>query len=129
MALVLSAIMDREGILSTSVRSQRGRSKTSSTGCSRIDRPVDELSEQEFQAHFYISNSISILLSDGEASFIDRLPQNMIYFTNEQFVKGLHLSIPYFLKQFLHFFKISSMFIHSNVIRILMGCNDLVEIY
>ena len=48
------------------------------TNCS-----IGELFKQEFYARSYIPNSIFIQLSDEEASSIDELPHNMVYFTKE----------------------------------------------
>ena len=49
----------------------------------------------------------------------------MMYFTNEQFVVGLHLPIPSLFKQFFHFTQIPLTFLHPNVVRVLMGCSVL----
>ena len=49
----------------------------------------------------------------------------MIYYTNEQFVVGLHLLLLSFLKQFLHFTQISHTFLYLNVVQILMECSML----
>lgn len=63
-----------------------------------MDRPVDELFEQEFRAHFHIPDSIAIQLSNGEASSTDELPHDLIYFMKEQFVASLIFPISSFLK-------------------------------
>lgn len=65
MAHVPFAIMDKRGVISTSSRSQRGRT-TSKFGRSKANRLVDELFEPEFQARFHIPNFVSIQLIDGE---------------------------------------------------------------
>lgn len=49
----------------------------------------------------------------------------MIGFTKEHFVVELRLSLPSFLKQFLHFTQIPYAFLHLNIIWILMGCSVL----
>lgn len=67
------------------------------------ERPIDELSKQEFHASFYIPKSIFIQLVNREASSTDGLPYNMVYFTKEHFAKGLRLSILSLVKQFMHF--------------------------
>lgn len=63
-----------------------------------MNHPVDELFEQEFRAHFHIPDSIAIQLSNGEASSIDKLPHDLIYFMKEQFVARLIFPILSFLK-------------------------------
>ena len=116
-------------VASTNGRPQRGGSKSSKSGRSRMDNSIGEPSEQKSHAHCYIPNSISIQLSNGEASSTDGLPHNIVYFTKEQFTTGLHLPIPSLLKQFLYFSKILSTFIRTNVIQILMGCSVLDALY
>lgn len=53
----------------------------------------------------------------------------MIYFTKEQFVVGLEMSILSLVKHLSHFSQIPPTFIHLNVIRILMWCNILDGFY
>ncbi|RVW39441.1 hypothetical protein CK203_106569 [Vitis vinifera] len=69
--------------------------------------------------------SILIQLADDEALSSTDLPNSMMYFTKEQFVVGLHLPIHSLFKQFLHFTQIPSVFLHPNVVRVLMGCSVL----
>ena len=57
--------------------------KSSRSYCSLTRHPISELSEQEFHARFYLPYSISIYLSNEEASSIDEFPNNIIYFTKE----------------------------------------------
>ena len=121
--------MDRSGVASTSGRSQRNGSKSSEFGHSRTNFPIGELSEQEFHARCYILDLISIQLLDKKVSSTDGLPQNMVYFTKEQFAEGLWLPIPSLVKQFFNFSKISPIFIHPNVILILMECSILDALY
>lgn len=90
--------MDGGRVASTSDRSLYGKMKASRFRRSPMDHLVDELSELEFRAHFYIPNSISIQLIDGQASSIDWLSQNMIYFTKEQFAARFHFPILSFSK-------------------------------
>ncbi|KAL6320725.1 hypothetical protein AAG906_008725 [Vitis piasezkii] len=46
----------------------------------RLERPIDLLSEQEFQAPFHIPDKISIHLVDGEALSSEKQPHNETYF-------------------------------------------------
>lgn len=121
--------MDRRGVVSTSNRSQRDGTKVSKSEHSIMDRPMDKLPKQQFQARFHILNFITIQLLDKEALMTNGLLQDLIYFKNEQFVTGLHFPIPFLFKQFLHFSKIPPTYIHPNVIRILMGCSVLDVLY
>ena len=72
--------MDISEVASTSDRTQRSGAKLSWSSRSLTRSPIDELSEQEFHACFYMPDSISFQLSNREASSIDKLPNNMIYF-------------------------------------------------
>ena len=87
-------LMDRGGVTSTNGRPQQGGQKNARVGHSRPDRPIGDLSEQEFQARFCISNTILIQLTNGETLSLVNLSNNMIYFTKEQFVVRLRFPIP-----------------------------------
>ena len=52
-----------------------------------------------------------------------------IVFSKEQFNVGLHFPLHSLFKQFLHFTKIPSAFLHPNVVKILMGCSMLNMLY
>ena len=99
--------------------------KNTKVGRLRPKRPVGVLSEQEFRVCFHISDTIPIQLIDNEALSFADLPNNMIYFTKEQFVAGFRLPIPSLFKQFLHFTQIPPVFLYSNMARIQMGYNVL----
>ena len=86
--------MDRGGVTSTNGRPQQGGQKNARVGHSRPDRPIGDLSEQEFQARFCISDTILIQLTNGETLSLVNLSNNMIYFTKEQFVVRLRFPIP-----------------------------------
>ncbi|RVW56362.1 hypothetical protein CK203_114751 [Vitis vinifera] len=49
--------------------------------------------------------------------------KNAILFTKEQFNAGLRFPLPALFKEFLHFSKIPPIFIHPNLVRVLMGCS------
>ena len=115
--------MDKSRVASTSGRTQRDGTKSSWFGHSLTRCLIGKLSEQEFHARCYIPDSISIQLSNEETLSTNKLPNNMIYFTKEQFATGLHLHIPSLVKQFLFLSRIPPAFIHPNIIRILMGCS------
>ncbi|RVW72077.1 hypothetical protein CK203_054764 [Vitis vinifera] len=92
--------MDDGRVSSTSDRSLCGKMKASRSRLSPTEHPVDELSELEFRAHFYIPNSVSIQLIGRETSSTDGISQNMIYFANEQFAASI-LNMLYQLDLFL----------------------------
>ncbi|KAL6319219.1 hypothetical protein AAG906_013893 [Vitis piasezkii] len=62
-------------------------------------------------------------VSTNEESF------NVIVFTKERFHAGLRFPLLSLFKQFFHFTKIPSSFIHPNAVRILMGCSILNMLY
>lgn len=65
---VPSTLKDKNGVTSTSNRAQCGRSRSSRSGHSLIERLISELSKQEFYVRCHILDSISIQLSNGKAS-------------------------------------------------------------
>ena len=54
---------------------------------------------------------------------------NVVFFTGEQFATGLHFPISSLVKQFLHVTRAPSALIHSNVIRLFMGCGVLNSLH
>ena len=56
-------------------------------------------------------------------------PDDDIVFSKEQFNVELHFPLHSLFKRFLHFTKISSVFLHPNVVKILMGCSMLNMLY
>ena len=54
----------------------------------------------------------------------EKAEQGAIVFSKEQFNAGLRFPLPALLMKFLHHFtKIPPVFIHPNIIRVLMGCS------
>ena len=97
------SIMARRGVASTSRRPQQSGWKNTRSGCLRSEHPIGVLSEQKFQARFHIPDNILIQLKDDEALSSTDLPNNMMYFSKEQFATGLCLPIPSLFKQLFHF--------------------------
>ena len=54
---------------------------------------------------------------------------NAVFFTCEQLAVGLRFPVSALIKQFLHFTKASSVLVHPNIIRILIGCSVLNFLY
>ena len=61
------------------------------------------MSVEELRLYSQISTEIGLETSDGVATTIVREVDNVVYFTREKFVVGLHLLVPSLVKQFLHF--------------------------
>lgn len=66
--------MNRRGVASISSRFQQSGIRVYWYKRSKMDCPMDELSEREFQAHFHILDSIDIQVLDRDALSIDKLP-------------------------------------------------------
>ena len=94
------------GVTFTSRRPQQSGRKNTRVGRLRPERPVGVLYELEFRAHFHIPNNIPIQLIDSEPLSSTDLPNNMMYFTKEQFAAGLRLPIHFLFKKFFHFTQI-----------------------
>ena len=122
-----------------SCRMARGHEEvlTSQDGCMRgIPREtptasslVAAISEEELRLYSQIPIRINLETSDGVATTIVEEVDNVVYFTQERFVAGLHLLIPLLVKQFLHFTRAPLALIYPNVFRILMGCSVLNTLY
>ncbi|RVW91989.1 hypothetical protein CK203_030148 [Vitis vinifera] len=59
----------------------------------------------------------------GAAMPTEKGGKNAILFTKEQFNAGLRFPLPALFKEFLHFSQIPPIFIHPNLVRVLMGCS------
>ncbi|KAL6345540.1 hypothetical protein AAG906_017265 [Vitis piasezkii] len=55
--------------------------------------------------------------------------EKAILFTKEQFNAGLRFPLPALFKEFLHFSQIPPIFIHPNIVRVLMGCSIINMLY
>ncbi|RVX05917.1 hypothetical protein CK203_023905 [Vitis vinifera] len=84
-------------------------------------KPTGKLKEKEFREHFYIPNGVSVQLVDGNAMSTEKAANHAIYFSNEQFNVGLRFPLPSLFKEFIHFTQIPPTYIHSNIVRVLMG--------
>ncbi|RVX18164.1 hypothetical protein CK203_003920 [Vitis vinifera] len=72
---------------------------------------------------------IAIHLMEDSPVSINEESFNVIVFTKERFHAGLRFPLLFLFKQFFHFTKIPSSFIHPNAVRILMGCSILNMLY
>ena len=111
--------------ISTIGKCQKGGRKGAGAERTWTEHPTELLSKREFRERFRILNNIFVLLVDDKPTPIEKQSHNVIYFSEEQFNVGLRFPLPSFFKQFLHFTKIPPVFIHLNVVRVLIGCNIL----
>lgn len=86
---------------------------------------IELFSKREFREHFCVPNGISIRLMDGGLVSTKKESFNVIVFSKEKFNVRLYFPIPSLFKQFLHFMKISPIFLHPNVVRVIMRCSIL----
>ena len=90
---------------------------------------MDKLNVREFRERFCIPNGLFIELTDGEAVSTQKIEDNAIFFSKEQFNAGLRFPLPSLFKEFLHFTQIPPAYIHPNMVRVLMGCNILSMLF
>ena len=109
--------------------SQAGRRREPSWDTPSTSNLISSLSMEELRSYCQIPNNIDFELSDGPAESTIDEEDNVVYFTWEELVTGLHFPISSLVKQFLHFSRAPPTLIHPNVIRILTGCNVLDLLY
>lgn len=90
---------------------------------SNLKKPTKLLYEREFHERFCIPNGISIHFVDEDPTSIENEALSAIFFNKEMFNVGLCLILPSLFKQFLYYTKIPPVFIHPNIVHVLMGCN------
>lgn len=66
---------------------------------------------------------------DDEPMPTKKLSHNATYFSKEQLNEGFNFPLPYLLKQFLYFTKVSPTFLHPNIIWVLIECSILDMLY
>ncbi|RVW35072.1 hypothetical protein CK203_079885 [Vitis vinifera] len=103
-------------------------SKKKSASSARVgdahEKSTDKLSVKEFRDRFCIPNGVIVELLNGEdVVSTKKAKQDIVIFSKEQFNAGLRFPLPTLFMEFLHFTKIPPVFIHPNIIRVLMGCN------
>ena len=87
------------------------------------------MSVEEFRSFNQVPTNIRLEVADGPTASTIRGADNVVYFTREQFVVGLHFPVQTLVKQFLNFIRAPPALVHSNVFRILMGCIVLNLLY
>ncbi|KAL6349980.1 hypothetical protein AAG906_002087 [Vitis piasezkii] len=94
------------------------------------EKATDKLDVKEFRDRFCIPNGVSIELVNEEAAMpTEKGEEKAILFTKEQFNAGLRFPLPALFKEFLHFSQIPPIFIHPNIVRVLMGCSIINMLY
>ncbi|RVW37689.1 hypothetical protein CK203_109471 [Vitis vinifera] len=94
------------------------------------EKAIDKLDVKEFRERFCIPNDVSIELVNKEAAMpTEKGEEKVILFTKEQFNAGLRFPLPALFKEFLHFSQVPPIFIHPNLVRVLMGCSIINMLY
>ena len=103
----------------------------SSSGASEVrGKAIDKLDAKEFREWFCIPNNVTIELLNGRILVpSEKAEEKTIIFSKEQFNAGLRFPLPALFKEFLHFTKIPPVFIHPNIVRVLMGCSIINMLY
>ncbi|RVX14037.1 hypothetical protein CK203_011437 [Vitis vinifera] len=93
-------------------------------------KATDKLDAKEFRERFCIPNGVAIELLNGRVLVpTEKSEEKTIIFSKEQFNAGLRFPLPALFKEFLHFTQIPPVFIHPNIVRVLMGCSIINMLY
>ena len=87
------------------------------------------MSVEKLRPFSQVPANIILEVADGMTTPTIGGANNVVYFTREKFVVGLHFPILSLVKQFLYFTRAPLALIHSNVFRILMGYSVLNILY
>ena len=90
-----------------------------------VSNLVAVMSVEELRSFSQVPTDIRLEVEECPTALTIEGADNVVYFTHEQFVDGLHFLISSLVKQFLHFTRAPYTLVHPNVFRILMGCNVL----
>ena len=110
-------------------RSQVGRRRVTPQEMPTANSLVVTMSVEEPRLYSQVPAEISLEMSDDPATSTVVEPNNVIYFTQEQFSVRLRFLIPSLVKQFLHFTRARLALVHPNGFRILTGCSVLNSLY
>ncbi|RVW32216.1 hypothetical protein CK203_080075 [Vitis vinifera] len=94
------------------------------------EKSTDKLSVKEFRDRFCIPNGVIVeFLNEEDVVSTEKAEQDTVIFSKEQFNAGLRFPLLALFMEFLHFTKIPPVFIHPNIIRVLMGCSIINMLY
>ncbi|RVW81079.1 hypothetical protein CK203_045365 [Vitis vinifera] len=96
---------------------------TSSSRASEVrGKAIDKLDTKEFRERFCIPDNVAVELLNGRVLVpFEKAEERTMIFSKEQFNAGLRFPLPPLFKEFLHFTQIPPVFIHPNIVRVLMG--------
>ena len=115
----------------------RGQEETSTSGCpegrlrvtASASSIISSLTTEELKAYCEVPDNIDLRLMERVDESTLGGEHNGVFFTREHLAAGLHFPLPAIVKQFLHFTRVPSAFIHPNVIRILIDSCVLNHLY
>ena len=90
---------------------------------------ISSLTMEELMTYYEVPDNIDLQLMEMTDESILGGEHNSVFFTREHLATGLRFLVPALVKQFLHFTRAPPTLIHSNVIRILIGCWVLNHLY
>ena len=90
---------------------------------------VAAMSAEELRLYNQIPIEISLETLDGAATSTFGEADIAVYFSQERFAIGIHLPIPFLVKQFLYFTRAPPTLVHPNAFLILMGYSVLNSLY
>ncbi|RVW70764.1 hypothetical protein CK203_058071 [Vitis vinifera] len=110
--------------------SSKKKTVSSSRAGDAYEKSTDKLSVKEFRDRFCIPNSVIVEFLNGEdVVSTKKAEQDTVIFSKEQFNAGLRFPLPALFKEFLHFTQIPPVFIHPNIVWVLMGCSIINMLY
>ena len=115
----------------------RGREETSTSGRPggrprakpSVSNIIASMTMEELKVHCEVPDSINLKLMEGTDEYTLNGEHNDVFFTSEHLAAELHFPVPAIVKQFLHFTRAPPALVHPNVIRILVGCCVLNNLY
>ena len=115
----------------------RGQEETSTSGrpggrlreTPFVSSIISSLMMEELMAYCEVPDNINLRLMERTDESTLGGEHNGVFFTREHLAAGLRFPVPTPVKQFLHFTRAPPALIHPNVIRILIGCYMLNQLY
>ena len=83
---------------------------------------ISSLTREELMAYCEVPDNIDLWLMERTDESTLGGEHNSVFFTREHLAAGLRFLVLALVKRFLHFTRAPPALIHSNVIRILIGC-------
>ena len=123
--------------LCSSCRMARGQEEISTSGhpggrlraTPSVSSIISSLTMEELMAYCKVPDNIDLRFMERTDESTLGGEHNGVFFTREHLATGLRFPVPTLVKQFLHFTRAPPAHIHPNVIRILIRCCVLNQLY